>query len=56
MDGSQPGGVINAVLREPSVASNVQAVLNADDIYNLDLFLDEADMQSNNDSISQRTS
>lgn len=56
MDGSQPGGVINAVLRGPSVASNVPAVLNADDIYNLDLFLDEADMQSNNDSISQRTS
>lgn len=55
MDGSQPGGMINAVFRGPSVASNVQAVLNADNIYNLDLFLDEADMQSNNDSISQRT-
>lgn len=26
MDGSQPGGVINAVFRGPSVASNNQAV------------------------------
>lgn len=53
MEGSQPGGVMNVVFRGPSVASNVQAVLNADDIYNPDLFLDEiADMQSNNDSIA----
>lgn len=45
---------MDVVLRGPSVASDVQAVLNADDIYNPDLFLDEiTDMQSNNDSIAK---
>lgn len=53
MSGSQPGSVLNVVLRRPSLASDVQAVLNAKDEYNTDLFLDEIVqmMQSNDESI-----
>lgn len=53
VSGSQPGSVLNVVLRRPSLASDVQAVLNAKDEYNTDLFLDEIVqmMQSNDESI-----
>ncbi|KAL3983293.1 interferon-induced GTP-binding protein Mx [Sarotherodon galilaeus] len=51
--GSQQGCVLNVVLRGPSLASDVQAVLNPDDQYDPDLFLDQIAqvMQSNDESI-----
>lgn len=53
VSGSQPGSVLNVVLRSPSLASDVQPVLNAKDEYNTDLFLDEiAQMIQNDESIS----
>lgn len=51
--GSQQGFVLNVVLRGPSLASDVQAVLNPDDHYDPDLFLNQIAqvMQSNDESI-----
>lgn len=48
------GSVLNVVLRGPSVASDVQAVLNVDNDYNVDLFMEEIAqvLQSNDSSIS----
>ncbi len=49
---SQPGSVLNVVLRGPSLASDVQVVLSADNQYSTDLFLEEISqvLQSNDTS------
>lgn len=48
------GSVLNVVLRGPSLASDVQAILRSDDAYNADLFLELISrvLQSNDDSLS----
>ncbi len=54
LEGAQPGSVLNVVLRGPSLACDVQAVLNSDDQYNTDLFLEEIAqvLQSNDTSLT----
>ncbi len=51
---SQSGTVLNVVLRGPSLASDVQVVLNADNQYSTDLFLEEIlqVLQSNDTSMT----
>lgn len=54
LEASQPGSVLNVVLRGPSLASDVQAVLNANNDYNVNVFMEEIAqvLQSNDTSIS----
>ncbi|XP_030269448.1 uncharacterized protein LOC115579887 [Sparus aurata] len=54
LDGTHPGSILNAVLRGPSLANDVQAILNSDNQYNTDLFLEEISrvLQSNDTSMS----
>ena len=41
LDGTHPSSILNAVLRGPSLANDVQAILNSHNQYNTDLFLEE---------------
>ncbi|XP_037614712.1 uncharacterized protein LOC119481662 isoform X1 [Sebastes umbrosus] len=54
LEDSPPPSVLNVILRGPSLASDVQAVLNADNEYNVDLFMEEISqvLQSNDDSMT----
>ncbi|XP_030272791.1 uncharacterized protein LOC115581654 [Sparus aurata] len=54
LDGTHPGSILNAVLRGLSLANDVQAILNSDNQYNTDLFLEEISrvLQSNDTSMS----
>ena len=53
-DGEHPSSILNVVLRGPSLANDVQAILNSDTQYNADLFLEEISqaLQSNDTSMS----
>ncbi|KAK9535956.1 hypothetical protein VZT92_005785 [Zoarces viviparus] len=54
IDDSPEGSVLNVVLRIPSLSSDVQALLNAEDAYNVDLFMEQIAqvLQSNDESVS----
>ena len=54
LDGTHPSSILNAVLRGPSLANDVQAILNSHNQYNTDLFLEEIlrVLQSNDTSMS----
>lgn len=57
LEDAPSGSMLNVVLRGPSLTSDVQCVLQSDDDYNTDLFLEEIMqvLQSNDESISSET-